>query len=57
MEIRTKSNNIDNLLNLNSSKNIEIAFSLSPQEIIDSYETGTPMLEQRVQAMKKLISA
>jgi DNA repair photolyase len=42
MEIRTKSINIKNLLSLKPSKNVEIAFSLNPNEVISKYELKTP---------------
>ena len=39
METRTKSGNIQSLLNMGLvPKNTEIAFSLNPQTIIDQYE-------------------
>lgn len=57
MEIRTKSTNIQTLLQLETSKNIEIAFSLNPQEVIQKHEKNTPSLKKRIEAMKKLIDA
>lgn len=57
MEIRTKSVNIKNLLSLKPSKNIEIAFSLNPSEIISKYELKTPLLDMRIDAINKLINA
>jgi len=53
-ELKTKSDNIDNLLNLESSKNIVISWSLNPQEIIDKEEIATASLEQRLKAAKKI---
>lgn len=55
MEIRTKSTNIWNLLNIKPSKNIEIAFSLNPTEIIQKYELKTTSLDMRIQAINKLL--
>ena len=57
MEIRTKSVNIKNLLSLKPSKNIEIAFSLNPSEIISKYELKTPLLDMRIEAINKLVEA
>ena len=55
MEIRTKSANIKPLLGLwFIPKNIEIAFSLNPQILIDKYEKGTSSLNDRLNAIKKL---
>lgn len=55
MEIRTKSTNIANILKLKPSKNIEIAFSLNPEEIISKYELKTPGLDARIAAINTLI--
>ncbi len=55
LEIRTKSTNIQWLLQQQPNKNVEIAFSLSPQEIIDQYEPGTPSLQERLNAMVRLL--
>lgn len=54
-EIRTKSVNIWNLLKLKPSRNIEIAFSLNPSEVIEKYELKTPMLDARIKAINTLI--
>lgn len=56
-EIRTKSINIWNILKLAPSKNIEIAFSLNPSEVIEKYELKTPLLEMRLKAINILIDA
>ncbi|MDD3646263.1 MAG: hypothetical protein PHH06_02535 [Candidatus Gracilibacteria bacterium] len=55
MEIRTKSVNIGNMLKLNVSKNIEIAFSLNPLEVINKYELKTCSLDARLEAINKLL--
>lgn len=55
MEIRTKSTNIKNILLLEPSKNVEIAFSLNPSEIISKYELKTPSLDMRLKAINTLI--
>ena len=57
MEIRTKSTNISWLLELSPNNNIEIAFSLSPQYIIDMYESGTPSLASRIAAINMLMKS
>lgn len=57
MEIRTKSTSIQNLLKIKPSKNVEIAFSLNPQEIISKYELYTPNLDKRIDAINELINA
>jgi len=55
MEIRTKSANIKHLLTQSPPHATEIAFSLSPQEIIDKYERKTPNLSQRLEAIRLLL--
>jgi len=58
MEIRTKSGNIQSLLQLwVVPKNTEIAFSLNPQELIDSYESKTASLQMRIKAINTLLNA
>jgi DNA repair photolyase len=57
MEIRTKSINITNLLKLNCTNNVEIAFSLNPSEVIKKHENLSTPLDQRIEAINKLINA
>jgi DNA repair photolyase len=45
------------LLKLTPSKNVEIAFSLNPSELIDEYELKTSTLDMRIDAINKLIDA
>ncbi len=54
LELRTKSHNISNLLEIKPHKNILISFTFSPQEVIDRYELGASSLKERVEAAKKL---
>ncbi|MEI6856616.1 spore photoproduct lyase family protein [Psychrilyobacter sp.] len=54
LELRTKSNNIKNLLKIDPPKNILISFTFSPQEVIDRYELGASSLRERIAAAKKL---
>jgi spore photoproduct lyase len=44
-------------LKLNPSKNIEIAFSLNPSEVIEKYELKTPALDLRIKAINTLLDA
>ncbi len=53
LELKTKSNNIDNLLTLNQKGNTVISFSLNPQIVIDSDEKDTASLIERLTAAKK----
>lgn len=61
MESRTKSSNIQSLLQLNTQtfkhfKNTEISFSLNPQSIINSFEHKTSSLDERINSINTLIS-
>lgn len=55
MEIRTKSTNIQWLLEIQSAKHTEIAFSLNPEEIVKKYEIWTPSLDMRLKAIRMLV--
>jgi spore photoproduct lyase len=57
MEIRTKSTNIKALLNMKPSKNVEIAFSLNPSELIEEHERLTSSLNERILAVNTLLDA
>ena len=48
----TKSSNIDNLLSVEPNKQTVISWSLNSQEIIDTYESGTASLDERIKAAK-----
>ena len=50
LELKTKSDRVENLLNQNSSRNVIVSWSLNPQTIIDREEKGTPGLQQRLEA-------
>ena len=54
LEIRTKSINIGFLKKIKALKNVIIAFSLNPQEIINKFETKTPSLDKRLAAIHSL---
>ncbi len=51
-ELKTKSNNIGNLLKINPSKNIVISWSLNPASIVESEELLTATLQERLEAAK-----
>ncbi len=56
MEVRTKSANIQPILNLGFvPKNTEFAFSLNPQQLIEKYEKWTSNLEERINAINILL--
>ncbi len=54
MELRTKSTQIRHLLKREALPNCVVAFSLSPQSIIESLEHKTPSLEKRLKAASHL---
>jgi spore photoproduct lyase len=55
LEIRTKSANIKALKNATPNERVTLAWTLSPQEIVDQYEHATPSLEQRLKAAEEAI--
>lgn len=57
VESRTKSDQVWPLLQIDPPDNVEIAWSLNPQEIIDAFEKATPSLEKRITAMQQLLDA
>lgn len=54
LELRTKSTQIRSLIKLKPIENVVIAYSLSPQEIVESLEHGTPSLVKRLDAISTL---
>ena len=54
IEMRTKSGNIDSFLELKPIDNFILAFTLSPQNIVQQSEKNTGSLKSRVEAIKKL---
>jgi spore photoproduct lyase len=57
LELKTKSNCVDSILNLKHKVRTIISWSLNPQEIISKDEKKTADLEQRLQAMQKVVKA
>jgi spore photoproduct lyase len=56
IEIRTKSNNINALKNISPTPNTILAWTVSPQEVIDWHEPKTPSLTARLKAIKTAIN-
>jgi len=54
LELRTKSTQIRGLLDRKAIDNCVVAFSLSPDNIVDNLESKTPSLDKRIEAMRKL---
>ncbi len=56
LELRTKSANFDAIADLTPSKQIVLAWTLSPQEIIDAFESKTPALQKRLASVQKALA-
>lgn len=54
LELKTKSDNIGNLLQVREPKNTVVAWSLNPQNIIEQWEKGTAPLHNRLLAARAL---
>lgn len=57
LELKTKTVNIDHLLDLKHQGRTTISWSLNPERIIANEELGTPTLAERFQAAKKATQA
>jgi spore photoproduct lyase len=53
IEIRTKSANINAIAHLKAIPNVVLAWTISPQVVIEAYESKTPPLLSRLKAIKK----
>ena len=49
----TKSNNIGNLLAIESNRHTVVPWSLNSQQMIEQYELGTASLDERIEAARK----
>jgi spore photoproduct lyase len=52
LELKTKSDRVQELLRQNDPSNVIVSWSLNPPEIISAEEKGTPPLEQRLNAAR-----
>lgn len=57
LEIRTKSANFKSLKEISPNSKVTLAWTLSPQSIIERYEHATPSLDQRLKAAKAAMDA
>lgn len=57
LELKTKSNRIENLLDLDHKGHTVISWSVNPQQIIDTEEHKAASLRERLAAMKKVQDA
>jgi len=53
----TKSDHVDNLLDLNHNGRTILSWSLNPASMCQKYEPNTPALERRLQAMEECVTA
>ncbi len=56
IELRTKSVNYKAISHIKPCSNVILAFTISPDEIINLYEKGTPSLASRLDAIKRAVS-
>ena len=54
LELRTKSTQINSLLEIEAMPNVVVAYSMSPVPIAKTLEHGAPSVSARIRAMKKL---
>lgn len=57
LELKTKTDNIEKILDTEPTPNVVIAWSLNTPEVIASDERGAASLDQRLMAAKKAVSA
>lgn len=55
LEIRTKSTNFQSISHLTPSPNIFLAWTVSPEKVIETIEHGTPSLKARLKSIQKAI--
>lgn len=56
LEFKTKSDKVDQFLDIPGSQNIIVSWSINPQHVISKEEHGTASLEQRLAAAEKCIA-
>jgi spore photoproduct lyase len=55
LELKTKTTNIDNVLEQEPAPNIVISWSLNTPKMAQEHESGAPSVEQRLKAAKKIV--
>jgi spore photoproduct lyase len=53
LELKTKSDRVENLLAQDDPTNVVVSWSLNPREIVEAEEKGTPSLEQKLQSARQ----
>ncbi len=56
LELKTKSDHVDHLLELEHRERTIVSFSINPQSVVQSVEYHTASLDQRLQAARKLLN-
>ncbi len=56
IELRTKSVNFKSIEDIEATKNIILAWTLSPNRVINNYENKTPSLEERIINIKRAMN-
>lgn len=57
LEFKTKSDRVDQFLDLGGAENVHVSWSINPPTVIDSEEHGTARFEERIAAAKKVVHA
>lgn len=57
LELKTKSDRVDQFLDLGPAENIHVSWSINPPFVINSEEHGTARFEERIAAAKKVLNA
>lgn len=57
LEFKTKSDRVDQFLDLGPAENVHVSWSINPPFVINSEEHGTARFEQRIAAAKKALNA
>ena len=57
LELKTKSAEVDHILNFDHNKKTIVGWSLNPEHIVKTQELGTAPLKMRLEAAKKCIAA
>ena len=55
LELKTKSDRIENLLNLPDPTNVIVSWSINPEKMVDLEEKGTPSLKKRLHAASQCV--
>lgn len=57
LELKTKSDYVDSILNVEHNKHTVVSWTLNPQTVVRNEEFGTATLDRRLQAMERVVQA